>query len=58
MHKEKSRQGNESLTAYFESSDRWRQKAEPLRDWRRSSVLLHMLLVDLGQRILLVPLPE
>ena len=35
-----------------------RQKAEPLRDWRRSSVLLHKLLNDLGQRQKLVPLPN
>lgn len=30
------------------SPDRWRQKSEPLRDWRRSSVLLHLLLLTLA----------
>lgn len=28
--------------------DRRRQKAEPLRDWRKPSVLLHMLLMVLA----------
>ena len=28
----------------------WRQKAEPLREWRKSGVLLHLPLYDLGQR--------
>gem|GEM_PF-6809061 len=36
----------------------WRQKTEPLREWRRSSVLLHLPLSDLGQRKYLVPLPK
>ncbi len=40
-----------TLAAYIETPDRWRQKAEPLRDWRRSSVLLHMLFMTLANAI-------
>ena len=46
------------ILAAFSSFRLLAAKTEPLRDWRRSSVLLHMLLIDLGQRCKFGPSAE